>query len=460
MADEDQVQNQEQTETPEPLSVNVASVEDVGTLKKKVTIEIPEQEVNKKLDQNFGELANSAQVPGFRVGRAPRRLVEKRFAKDVREQVRLTLMAEGIQQALEKADLKTIGEPDFDMEKVELPENGPMTFAFEVEVEPEFELPSLDGIEVTEKDVEVTDKDIDEQIENIRWRLAVLEDQPEDAKVEKGDHITADMSLEVGDLPPEVRHEIDLVARDQPIEGVPFDKLDEALAGAAVGETREAGPVTVSQEHANENWRGKEAKVRIGVKKISKWRLPEANDELAKKIGFGSVQDWRDTTRTQLEARKGQQVRRDLEDQVRSHLLANTKLDLPEGLIERQTDRALVRRVIELRQMGFPEVVIRGRIDELRTGARDRVVDDLKFSFIVDKIARQFEIEVTEGEVNSLIANIAASQGRRPERAREEMMRDGSYDSVFGVLRERKVLEKLLDNAKITKAEGQAKEQK
>lgn len=451
MADEDQVQTDEQTDEPEALTVTVASVEDVGTLKKKVNMEIPRDQINRKLDENYGELAKTAQVPGFRVGRAPRRLVEKRFGKDVREQVRLGLVSDGIERAIKQEDIKTIGEPDIDLDKITLPDEGDMTFSFEIEVEPEFDLPSLDTIAVTESPKEVTDKDIDEQIENIRWRWAELKDKPHDAKAEKGDHLSADVKLEVGDEPPSLRHDVDIAVRNHPIEGISFDQLEQTLTTAAVGETRET-QATVSDEHTTEAWRGKTAKLTVTVKKISKWYPPELNEDLAQRIGFDTIDAWREVLKTELESRKGQQVRQDMEDQVRKYLLASTKFDLPEKMTDRQTERALLRRVMQLRQMGMPQVLIEEKLDELRTRAHDAAVEDLRLMFIVDKIARQREIEVSEGEANSVIAGMAANQGRRPERVRQEMARDGSLENVFSFVRERKVLEKLLENAKINKS--------
>ncbi len=460
MADEEQKpQEEEQVDEPKKLTVNVGEIEDVGTLKKKVNVEIPKEEIDRKLDENYGELDTTAQIPGFRIGRAPRRLIEKRFGKDVREQVRLSLLAESIDSAIEQAELKKIGEPDVDIDAISLPDDGPLTFSFEVEVEPEFDLPELEGIEVEEKDVEVTDKDVDEQLENIRWRFAKLEECGDDAKIEKGDEVKCDLKVEVGEEAPVVRNDAEIVARVHPIEGITFEGIEEALIGAGVGDRKET-EATVSKEHENEAWREKAAKLSVEVKKISKWIRPEVDDEFAAKVGFDTVKEMRDTMKTELESRKGQQVRQDLEQQIRDYVLKNTKIDLPDGLTERQTDRALQRRVVQLKQMGMPEVLIRDRVDELRSKARDTAVDDLKTMFALDKIARQYEIEVEEEEVNSVVANMAAGQGRRPEKMRQEMMQDGSYQNVFGMVRERKVVEKLLDSAKISKADTKEADEK
>jgi len=449
MVEEDTAQNDQQTDQQEPTTVEVTSIEDVGTLVKKVSVEVTRDEINRRLDKNYGELAGTAQVPGFRIGKAPRRLIEKRFGKDVQEQVRLAVISAGIEQAIEQKDIKTIGEPDLDLDKIQMPDDGPLSFSFQVEVAPEFDLPNLDGIEVVERAAEVTEKDIDDQIENMRWRLAVLEDQGDDAKVEKGDHLHCDLRLEVAGQAPTTSSGVELIVRAHPIEGITFDGLEQALVGAAVGQTVET-EATVPSEHANESWRDKQAKLAVTVGRISKWHPPELNEELARKMGFDTIEQWRDLTRTDLTSRKGQQIRQDMQDQVRKYLLDNTTFDLPEKLTDQQTERAIMHRIMQLRQMGMPQVLIEEKIDDVRTGARDLAIDDLRFTFIVAKIAHLQEIEVSDEEVNSVIAGMAASHGKRPERLRQEMVRDDSYQALFGAVRERKVLAKLLENAKVT----------
>jgi trigger factor len=455
MADE-QKNLEAQTEQEETtlLKINIVSVEDMGTLKKKVTVEVPQDEVDQKLEENYKELTRSAAVPGFRIGRAPRGLVERRFSKEVRDQVRIQLIALAVDQSLEESKLNTLGEPDLDLDTIELPEKGALTFSYEVEVQPEFDLPALEGVEVAENEAEVTDKDIDEQVENYRWQLASLQDVAEGGATEKNDHIEADMVFEVNDEPPVVKHDSPIDLRPVPFEGVMFEELGDLLAGLKIGESKTV-EAKVADTHENEAWRGKTAKLAVTVKKIFRWERPEINEELAKKFGYDNVETLREAMKTQLEAQKGQQVRRDMEDQVRKYLLGNVTIDVPEGLAERQTNSVLYRRMLELQQYGIPPVLIEQKLDDLRTKARDQAVDDLKLSFIFGKVARQYEIETSEEEINGVIASLAAQSGRRPERVREEMMRDGTVENVKDMIRERKVLEKMLDKAKIVK--GQSK---
>jgi trigger factor len=175
------IENAETTEQQDNLPAYGIDVEDSGTLKKKIKITVPPERIDAKRDEMYGELSGQAQVPGFRIGRAPRRLLEKRFGKEVANDVRNALVGDALGKAIEETDLKTIGEPDLDLESIELPDEGEMTFSIEVEVMPEFELPKLDDIPVTKKIVQIDDARVDEQVEQWRSSQAHFEESEEPA---------------------------------------------------------------------------------------------------------------------------------------------------------------------------------------------------------------------------------------------------------------------------------------
>src|SRR3989339_26364 len=138
----------EQTETESKIK-NIVAVEDSGPCKKKISIEIPEKKITEVFDAQYADLRKEVVLPGFRKGRAPRRLLEKRFGKETGEQVKLKLLAEASDEVIKDNNIKVLGDPNIEHEKIELPQAGPLKFEFEVEVRPEFELPKLSDIEVT-----------------------------------------------------------------------------------------------------------------------------------------------------------------------------------------------------------------------------------------------------------------------------------------------------------------------
>src|SRR5688572_11030135 len=149
--------------------------EDAGPATKKVSIEIPRERIEAKLQEQFKELRQQAAIPGFRPGHAPQKLIEKRFSTDVRDQVRRALISESYGQAVEKNSLQVIGEPEFaDPDAIQLPEKGALTYSFSVEVQPAIKLPDLKGLKVKKPKVEVTDQNVDQAMSNLREQQGVL----------------------------------------------------------------------------------------------------------------------------------------------------------------------------------------------------------------------------------------------------------------------------------------------
>lgn len=445
------------------LPRNAVTVEDAGTLKKKVVVTIPREKIDAKRNEMFGELSSSAQVPGFRVGRAPRRLIEKRFGKDVAQDVRNALLGEALGEAIEETKLKTLGEPDLDLEKIELPEAGDLTFSFEVEVEPEFDLPDVKGIEVTKEIFDVTSEKIDEYIQNLREGRARYEKTDEAAR--QGDGVLAAVRITGEDVAWD-NPRVPLRVAPGVIEGLPLVDLAEKLAGKKVGEA-----VTLSakaaETHPNEAWRGKDLTIDLTIHEVQRRIVPELNEEFALACGFASVEEFRAFVSDRLKARVEHEIQRSLRGQICQYLLDKTSFELPEGVVKRQTYRTLQRHYIDLLQAGVPREKIDENLAVLQASAAEKARQDLKLSFILSRIAEERKVEVTEEEINARVAQMARSQGRRPERLRQELAADGSLEQVGLAIRDEKTLDLLLAEAKIVektseeiRADAEAKQPK
>jgi trigger factor len=422
-------------------------VEDSGTLKKKLTVTVPADRIVKKRDEMFGELGQNAQIPGFRVGHAPRRLIEKRFGKEVADDVRNALVGEALGAALEKSELKTLGEPGLDLEKIELPEQGDMMFSFEVEVMPPFELPKLEGIAVKKPVLEMTDQRINESVEQLRESRARYEQTDQPAR--EGDVVLAGAKIAGQGLAELDRPGLTLRVAPGQIEGLPLVDLGKELAGNSAGQTvtiKIKGP----ESHPNEAWRGKDLAVAVSISQVRRRVLAEVNEEFAAAMGFGSLSELRDQIRQRMTQRIELEVRQAMRDQVRQYLLENTPMELPAQAAARHTLAVLRRRLLELLQRGVPRERIDENLTQLQAAAAEQAQRDMKLAFILNKVAEQYEITVDEGEVNARIAQMAGEYDRRPERLRQELATDGSLGVLEDVLREEKALEKLLEQAVVT----------
>ena len=435
--------DEQQDETP----VFDVNVEDAGTLKKKVTVKIPRDHIDGKFDEMFGELSRTAQVPGFRVGHAPKRLIEKRFAKEVGEDVRNNLIGESIGQALDQAGLRTLGEPDIDLENIELPESGDMDYSFEVEVAPEFELPELKGIAIEKPLLEITDDRIDGTIDQIRQSRSTYD--ASDGPAAAGDMVVADAIITGEECDAVRRPGTSLRVGPGQVEGLALVELGDALTGKKAGDTAEL-TTKAPEAHPNEQWQGKLLAIELKITEVSARQLPDVDDAFAEAVGFENLAELRQYVSDDLSGRLEYDVRRAMRNQACQYLIDSTEFDLPQGAVARHTERALQRRYISMLQQGTPREQIDEKLTELQADAADQARQELTLTFILGKIAEAEEVDVTEDEINSRIAQMARSYNRRPERLRQELTQDGTIQQVAVSIREEKALDKLLDDAEIT----------
>ncbi|MGH2272764.1 trigger factor [Anaerohalosphaeraceae bacterium U12dextr] len=442
--------NMEQEQAPEKAEVKYnVTIEDIGPCKKKITVEVPESKIKENIDNKYKELKKDAVLPGFRKGRAPLRLLEKRYGTDIHKQAKLELMIDAAQAAMKDNNLDVLGDPNIDHEKVELPESGPMTFSFEVEVRPEFDLPPLEGIEIEKPVVEVTDEKIDAEIQLMCRRAGVW--APKEGEVAADDQLIADVVLTVeGAAEPEKYDNTEIYVRKTGfVAGVPVEDLDQLVVGAKVGDVKKT-TVNVPATFFNEQYRGKKVDVEITIKDVKTLKPAELNAEMLQRYGFESVDQLRDSFRQQLTEQAERQARSAMSDQVREYLQENIKFDLPADVVADQSLAILQRQYANMLIRGMKKEDIDQQMDQLRASSEEQAKEQLKLFFIMDKIAQKFEISVSDEEINGHIAQIAAYRGRRPEKMREEMYRDGSLANFTLQVREEKCIEKILEKAKIT----------
>src|SRR3954469_1070356 len=446
MAEQDTADSNVATEEQE-YAYNV-KIEDLGPATKKIVIEIPEDRIKEKLAEQFKELRGQAAIPGFRPGHAPQKLIEKRFATDVKDQVRRTLVSESYEQALEKNNLNVLGEPDFDNpEAITLPDSGSMNFSFTVEVQPDFSIPDLKDIKVKKPKIDVKDENVDQAMQNLREQQGAL--MPvEDRGVQEKDYLLADVHVKEGGNVVAHQHDAQIVARPGRIGGLQIDDLDKQLEGQKPGETRTI-KAHAPETHPNEALRGKDVEIEVSLKDLKKLELAEVNEAFLEDLGFKDESELRDALREQMVERITYDVQQALREQVSKHLLDNIQFDLPAKLSVKQTDRVVNRRAIELLQRGLSREQIEANIERLRAGADEEAARELKLFFILQKLASDLGVDVDEGELNGRIAMLAAQRGRRPEKVKQDMAKDGSLTNLYLQMREQKALDKVLESAQI-----------
>lgn len=445
-------------------------VEDAGPALKRLTIELPESRIKAKIEESFDTLSNDAVLPGFRKGRAPRRLLEKRFADSVQGDVKNQLLSESYHQALEAEGLDVIGEPDIkDADDIEVPESGAMSYVVEVEITPDFELPKFDGIKVDKKAMQVTDADVTAEIEQYRERYGQMS-AVEDATVAEGDYVQSDVKVLAGENAAddaEVLHEhpgaYTLVHGEDKefkghVAGILIGDLGKQLTGKKVGDTISIS-MTGPEGHENDAIKGQPVTIQMAMTHVHRL-APASIEDLLPQFGMQSEDELNERLKTMLEQRNEQTQQADMHKQVTEQIVDAVELDLPEGLKSRQIERALQRQQMELLYSGKQPEEIEAELAEARTQGETEAVKQLKTFFVLDKAAKELEVEVAENEINGRISMMAMQQQRRPEKLRSEMRQRGELEQLYLSIREQKTLDKIIEQATVTEVAADAAEEK
>ncbi|HVT89793.1 MAG TPA: trigger factor [Tepidisphaeraceae bacterium] len=430
-------------------------IEDAGPATKKVTVEIPRDRIEQKIQEQFKELRQQAAIPGFRVGHAPQKLIEKRFSNDIKEQVKRTLVSESYEQAIEKNKLQVIGEPQFDNpDAIKLPDEGPLSYSFQVEVQPDFKLPDMSGLKVKKPKIQVNDENVDQAMQNLREQQGTLL-PVEDRGITARDRVIADVHIKLDGQVIGHQHDAEFVAKPGRISGIDVADLDKQLDGARSGETKTI-KVHVPDTHTSEQIRGKDVEIEFAIKDIKRLELVDITPEFLADLGFQNEKELREALREQMVERITFDVQSAMRDQVHNFLIENTPIDLPSKLSERQEQRIVSRRAMDLMVRGMAKEQIESNIERLRQGARDEGSRELKLFFILEKIAADQGVEVSESELNSRVAMLAIQRGARPEKLKQQMAKDGSLANMYVQMREQKAVDKLIESAQIEEVDVQS----
>lgn len=411
-----------------------------------ITVTVSRADIDRYFDAAVKELMPKATVPGFRAGRVPRKQVVARFRKDLAEQIKGELLMDSLEQLSDEQSLSPISEPDFDPSAIQVPEAGPMTFEFDLEVRPEFELPKWQGLTIERPVRSLSETDIDGQLREILANHGRL--VPHDGPAALDDFVVVNMTFKHGD---DVLSRFDeeslqvrkiLSLRDGRIED--FGKL---MSGAKAGDLRTT-QATISADAPRESLRGVTVTAEFEVLEVKKLELPEMTAQFLEQIGgFESEEEFREAVRSNLLRRLTYHQQQRTRDQVLAGLTVAADWDLPPALLRRQARRELERSVLELRRSGFNDDQIRQYGNELQQNSLKATERALKQHFVLERIAEEEGIEDLPDDYDLEIELIANQSGESPRRVRAQLEKRGLMDTLRNQIIERKVIELILAQA-------------
>ncbi len=435
------------TETKEKLNLDV-KIETKSACQRHVTVTIPRVDIERYFSNAVTELMPKAAVPGFRAGRAPRKLVEARFRQDVTSQVKSSLLVDSMGQISDDHELSPISEPDFDPGSVVVPDDGPMTFEFDIEVRPEFDLPNWKGLSVERPHREFTAEDIDSELKKMLTRHGEL--VPHEGPAEAGDYVVVNLTFWQGDK--ELSRAEEKTIRIRPVLSFRDGKLEgfeELMVGVTSGQTRE-GHAVLSHDAPNEELRGKKIKAVFEVLDVKRLELPDLGPTFLESLGgFETVGDLKDAILESLKRRLSHEQHRRARQQVLAALTVAADWALPPELLKRQYRRELERARMEMSRAGFTDEEIRAHENELRQNSRASTERSLKEHFILERIAEEEKIEDEPQDYDVEISLIAAQSGESVRRVRSQIEKRGLQDVLRNQIIERKVIDLILSHAKM-----------
>ncbi|HYW79461.1 MAG TPA: trigger factor [Thermoguttaceae bacterium] len=440
----------EQTGDEQPTKLNLdVTIDNRSACERHISVTVSRDDIDRYYDKEFTELMPTAQVPGFRAGRAPRKLIETRFRKDVAEKVKSELLMDSLAQVSEDESLSAISEPDIDLDAVEIPDEGEMTFEFDLEVRPEFDLPKWKGLKLDKPVRDFSDEDIDRALQNVlsnRGRLV-----PHDGPAEAGDYVTANLTFRHGDqVLSQANEEVIRIRPELSFRDGTIKDFEKVMVGVEAGQTRK-GTAELTDDAPNVALRGKKVEAEFEVLEVKRLELPELNEELLEELGgFELEADLRDAIKDQLVRQMQYEQRRLAREQITTALTVSADWELPQEMLQRQSHRELQRAVMELQRSGFGENEIRAHENELRQHSMASTSRALKEHFILERIAEEEEIDASEMDYEVEISLIAAQSQESPRRVRARIEKSGSMDVLRNQIVERKVVEQILEHAKFT----------
>lgn len=431
------------------------TVEQVGPCRKVVKVEVPADAVASEFGTVLAEFAKFARVPGFRAGKVPAAIVERRFAKDILEETRERLLPRYYKEAIQKENLKPVSVVD--VTDIQIDKQLPMTFKVTLDVAPDFQIPSYAGIPVKSRAVEVKDGEVDKVIANIRERQARFE-AVTGRPAGKGDVVEIDYTAvcegkpmaEVAPENPELAAGKDfwvLVGDDMPLflPGMPA-----RLEGIEIGGERDV-EIAFPADYRVAAVAGKQAMYKVTARGLRERHTPELDEAFLKSIGAASLDDLKGKIRENLleAAKAGERSRQ--RDEVVQWLLAGTDLkDLPQTLVEEEARHIIQDVVQENMRRGVGKDEIEAHREDIFNRAAQSSADRVKLNYILERIADEKKIGIDEADVEARVAEMAGRYRMPPQKMKAELEKRDALRAVRSNLRMEKTLDALLAEAEVT----------
>jgi trigger factor len=436
----------------------VSPTETSSSTKREIQVEIPAADVARETETLIQKYQKLARIPGFRTGHAPASVIKQRFAEGIKSDVVEALVPRYFRKEADKLGLMPVSQPQ--VTDLHVHDGEPLRFKASFEVMPTIRVEDYKELRADKPDVSVTDEEVEQSLKGLQEQRATftsiegsplgdgdfaqvsLDGKPKDAE---GGPATKPDSTKPGLTKPGPAgsnpvHMDDILVEIGGKGTMP--EFTENLRGASAGDER-TFDVPYPQDFSDHRLAGKTFVYTVKVKAIKQKSLPELNDQFAKELGeFADLGDVRKRIREGMEAEKKNTAEREAKDKLVAELVKRNDFEVPESLVEHQIDIRLDRGLRALAAQGMKtEDMKKMDLNRLRAGQRDQAVQEVKAALLLEKIAEEEKLEVSDAEIDREVEALAEQSKQTPEAIRSRLTRDGALDRIRNRIRNEKTLD-------------------
>ena len=431
--------------TTETSTTETNPAEPTNPCKRELTIEIPADVVNSERDAIVSRYATLARIPGFRKGKVPASVVRQRFADEIKNDLVEALVPRYFRDETRKHDLMPVSQPR--VTNLHLHDGEPLKFTAEFEILPTFTVAPYDDIKPDTIDTTVTEEEVERALTNLREKHAAYNAVEEDRGLADGDFAvisfkgTPEASEQEADAKPVEVNEVMVEIGGE--DTIP--EFSENLRNAKAGEHR-SFDVKFADDFSDKRLAGKTMTYDVDIKAIKTRSIPEANDEFAKELSadVATYDNLRNRLRDNMKAEKEHEAEHQGKDKIVEELVKRNDFPVPEAMLDQQIDLRLERGLRVLAAQGMTtDDMKRMDLERLRAGQRQGALREVKASLILEQIAEQEKIEVSDEDLEQELAGVALQAKQPVEQVRARLTKDGGLDRIRHRIRNEKTLNHL-----------------
>lgn len=415
----------------------MSPTETSSSTRREIAVEIPVEAVNRETNALIQKYQKLARIPGFRRGHVPASVIRQRFSEDLKSDVVEALVPRYFRKEADRQGLIPVSQPQ--VTDLHLKDNEPLRFKASFEVMPEIKVDGYKELRAEKAEITVTDEEVEQSLNGVREQHATFT-SVEGRPLADGDYAQVSLDGKPKDGEDKPVHMDEVLVEIAGKNTMP--EFTENLRGASAGDER-IFEVTYAQDAQEQRLAGKTFTYTVKVQSIKQKSLPELDDQFATQLGeFKTLDEVRQRIRESMEAERKHTAEHEAKDKLVAELVKRSEFEVPEALVDRQIDVRLERGLRALAAQGMKaEDIKKMDLNRLRVGQREQALQEVKASLVLDKIAEEEKIEVSDTEIDREIEALATQSKQTPEAIRARLTRDGALDRIRNRIRSEKTLD-------------------